>query len=128
MGPRWSLSSGSSKAIPGGGDDERWARRRGRRVKRREFVTLVGAAAAGWPLAAHAQSMERIRRIAMLSEFTEPQMQPLIAAFGQQMQQLGWKDGSFRIDLQVAIADAAQFEAAAAAIVGTAPDVVVALG
>jgi putative ABC transport system substrate-binding protein len=97
-------------------------------VKRREFVTLVGAAAAAWPLAARAQPMERVRRIAMLSEFTEPQMQPLIAAFRQQMQQLGWKDDSFRIDLKVAIADAAQFEAAGKAIVGTAPDIIVALG
>jgi putative tryptophan/tyrosine transport system substrate-binding protein len=55
-------------------------------------------------------------------------MQPLIAAFRQQLQQLGWKDDSFRVDLQVAIADAAQFQAAGAAIVGTAPDIIVALG
>src|SRR5471032_3400126 len=112
-------------------DDERRylaaALGRGDRMKRREFVTLIGAAAT-WPLAARAQPMERVRRIAMLSEFTEPQMQPLISAFRQQMQQLGWKDDSFRIDLKVAIADAAQFEAAGKVIVGSAPDVIVALG
>jgi hypothetical protein len=37
----------------------------------------------------HAQQPERIRQIAMLSEFSEPQMQPLISAFRQQLQQLG---------------------------------------
>jgi putative ABC transport system substrate-binding protein len=64
----------------------------------------------------------------MLSEFSEAQMQPLIAAFRQQLQRLGWKDGDYQIDLRVAIADAAQFQAAAAALVTTAPDIIVALG
>src|ERR1700731_2649578 len=96
-------------------------------MKRREFICFVGGAAA-WPLAARAQQAERIRQIAMLSEFSEAQMQPLISAFRQQLQALGGKDDSFRIDLKVAIADAAQFQAAASTVIGTSPDVVVALG
>jgi putative ABC transport system substrate-binding protein len=100
-------------------------------VKRREFITLAGAAVTSsslWPLAANAQQADRIRQIAMLSEFSEAQMQPLISAFRQQLQALGWKDDSFRIDLKVAIADAAQFQAAASSVIGTSPEVVVALG
>jgi putative ABC transport system substrate-binding protein len=64
----------------------------------------------------------------MLSEFSEAQMQPLISAFRQQLQQTGWKDERLQIDLRSAIVDAAQFEAASAALVDTAPDVIVALG
>jgi putative tryptophan/tyrosine transport system substrate-binding protein len=96
-------------------------------MRRREFIALAGGAAA-WPLAARAQQAGRIRQIAMLSEFSEAQMQPLISAFRQQLQALAWKDDSFRIDLKVAIADAAQFQAAASTVIGTSPDVVVALG
>jgi len=101
-------------------------------VRRREFITLAGGAAVTssslWPLAANAQQADRIRQIAMLSEFSEAQMQPLMAAFRQQLQALGWKDDSFRIDLKVATANAAQFQAAASSVIGTSPDVVVALG
>jgi putative tryptophan/tyrosine transport system substrate-binding protein len=97
-------------------------------MRRREFIGLVSGAAVARPFTARAQQPERVRRIAMLSEFSEPQMQPLIAAFRQQLQQLGWKDDSFRIDLRVAIADAAQFQIAGAAVVGGSPDVIVALG
>ena len=64
----------------------------------------------------------------MLSEFSEAQMQPLVVAFRDQLQRLGWNDGSFNIDLRFAIADAAQFKVTAAAIVATRPDVIAALG
>jgi putative ABC transport system substrate-binding protein len=97
-------------------------------MQRRKFMGLVAGAMAASPLRAHSQQPERIRRIAMLSEFSESQMQPLILAFRQQLQWLGWKNDGLRIDLQVAIADAAQFRAAAAEIVGAGPDVIVALG
>jgi putative ABC transport system substrate-binding protein len=97
-------------------------------MKRREFITLLGGAAAAWPLAARAQQSQPVRRIGMLSEFSEAQMQPLIAAFRQQLQQLGRKAERINIDLRSAIADAAQFEAASSALVSTNPDVIVALG
>src|SRR5262249_17447606 len=104
------------------------ARRRGDRMKRREFIVALGGAAAAWPLAARGQQGERVRRIGMLSEFSEAQMQPLIVAFRQQLQQSGWKEERLQIDLRSAIVDAVQFETASAALVATAPDVIVALG
>ena len=97
-------------------------------MKRRRFLELAAAALAGLPLAARAQQGERVRQIAMLSEFSEAQMQPLVEAFRRQLQQAGWKPDAFSIDLRFAIADAEQFKTTAAAIVATNPDVIVALG
>jgi len=96
-------------------------------VRRRAFVIGLGAAAA-LPLAARAQQGERVRQIAMLSEFSEAQMQPLVAAFREQLQRGGWKPEAFKVDLRFAITDAAQFKENAAAIVAAKPDVIVALG
>ena len=97
-------------------------------MRRREFILALGGVAVALPLPAYAQQPERIRRIGMLTEFSEAQMQPLVAAFRQQLQQLGWRDGSFTIDLRFAIADAAQFAAMAAALIATSPDIIIALG
>ena len=69
-------------------------------MKRREFVTLVGGAAA-WPLAARAQQPERIRRVVVFSGAAETDLesQARNAAFVQALQQLGWTDGrNVRID------------------------------
>ena len=59
--------------------------------KRREFITLLGAAVA-WPLAARAQQPERMRRIGVLSPLAadDPQERARDAAFAQGLQQLGW--------------------------------------
>jgi hypothetical protein len=65
-------------------------------VKRREFITLLGGAAASWPLAALAQQPERMRRIGVLSGGAvadDPDAEGLLAAFLQGLQQLGWTDG-----------------------------------
>ena len=83
-------------------------------MRRRSFLGL--AVLAGLPLAVRGQQGERVRQIAMLSEFSEAQMQPLVAAFRDQLQRSGWKDGAFQIDLRFAITDAAQFKANAAAL------------
>ena len=95
-------------------------------MRRRRFLGLAGLVLIA-PLAARAQR-ERVRQIAMLSEFSEAQMQPLVAAFREQLQRLGWRQDAFSIDLRFAIVDAGQFQAAAAAIVATNPDIIVALG
>ena len=97
-------------------------------MKRREFILALGGVSAALPLSAYAQQPERIRYIGMLTEFSEVQMQPLVAAFRQQLRQMGWKDGSFTVDLRFATADAAQFAAMAAALVAAGPDIIIALG
>ena len=72
------------------------ARRRGdRMIPRREFITLLGGAAAVWPLAARAQQGERMRRIGLLSGGAREDVQspPNLAAFTKGLQALGWTDG-----------------------------------
>ena len=72
-------------------------------MRRRDFITLLGGAAATWPLIARAQQGERVRRIGVLqggSDADDPRSQPNIAAFRQALQQLGWTDGrNVKIDI-----------------------------
>src|SRR5262249_56912847 len=75
-------------------------RRRGDRMKRREFITLIGGATA-WPLAARGQQRERMRQIGVLMGWPEsdPEARLERAAFVQELQKLGWLDGrNLRID------------------------------
>jgi putative tryptophan/tyrosine transport system substrate-binding protein len=64
-------------------------------MKRRDFITLLGGAAAAWPLAARAQQAERVRRIGVLMSVAAdgPQGQARLAAFVKGLEQLGWTDG-----------------------------------
>jgi putative ABC transport system substrate-binding protein len=77
-------------------------------MKRREFMTLIGGAAAAWPLASRAQQTERVRRIGAITGITdEPTIQARLAAFLQALQQLGWTDGhNVRIDYRYGGGDA----------------------
>ena len=77
-------------------------------MKRREFITLVGVAAA-WPLAARAQQAERVRRIGVIDSGAadDPHVKARNTAFLEALQQLGWTDGrNVRIDVRWAAADA----------------------
>jgi putative ABC transport system substrate-binding protein len=97
---------------------------------RREFVTLLGGAAA-WPLAAHAQQPERMRRIGVLIPYAadDPEGQARIAAFLQGLQQLGWTEGrNVRIDYRWSAGDADRARRYAAELVALAPDVILASG
>ena len=70
-------------------------------MKRREFITLLGGAAAAWPLTAWAQQSERMRQIGMLmsTAVDNPEGQARMAAFQQGLQQLGWtQDQNVRIE------------------------------
>jgi putative ABC transport system substrate-binding protein len=69
-------------------------------MRRREFITLLGGAAAAWPLAGHAQQGERARRIGVLMPLAadDLQGQARIAAFLQGLRQFGWTDHNVRID------------------------------
>ena len=70
-------------------------------MRRRAFITLLGGAAAAWPLPVLAQQKERVRRIGVLNTFAaeDPEGQARIAAFLQALQPLGWTVGTnLRID------------------------------
>jgi len=98
-------------------------------VKRRAFITLLGAAAVAWPLAARAQQGERVRRIGALVNWAADDWegQARLAAFEQGLQQLGWTVGSnVRIDYRWAAANADRFRTYAAELVALAPDVILA--
>ena len=64
-------------------------------MQRREFITLLGGTVMGWPLTAHAQQAERVRRIGVLMPFTadDPEARERNAVFEQSLQQLGWTVG-----------------------------------
>ena len=100
-------------------------------MRRREFVKLLGSAAATWPLAARAQQQgERMRRIGVLSNTApeDPDNNARLQAFQQRLQQLGWTDGhNVRIDHRFAAANLENYRKYAAELVALAPDVIVAL-
>ena len=64
-------------------------------MRRREFITLLGSAAVTWPLAAHAQQAEQMRRIGVLMTIAGDDSESLarLAALLQRLQELGWVDG-----------------------------------
>jgi putative ABC transport system substrate-binding protein len=101
-------------------------------VRRREFITLLGGAAAAWPLAAQGQQPERMRRIGVLMypAADDPEGQARIAAFLDSLEQLGWTDGrNVRIDIRwPAGSDADRIRKYAAELVALAPDVILATG
>jgi putative ABC transport system substrate-binding protein len=97
-------------------------------MKRREFIALIGGAAAAWPLAARAQQAERVRRIGMLQPLgaDDPEAQLRVSAFNGRLKELGWTDGSnVRIDYRWTSGDAARMRAQAAELVSVKPDVIV---
>ena len=72
-------------------------------MNRRAFITLLGGAAASWPLAARAQQADRKRRIGILMTIAanDPEAQARIVVFAQALQALGWTDGrNARIDVR----------------------------
>src|SRR5262249_13349088 len=107
-------------------------RRRGDRVRRREFISLLGGAAAAWPLTARAQQTDPGRRIGFLtggSSERDAEWQAFVAAFKEGLQKLGWTEGhNVRIELRWPGADADRRRAYAAELVNLKPDVIVAGG
>jgi putative ABC transport system substrate-binding protein len=95
-------------------------------IRRREFIALLGAAPAAWPLAARAQQGERTRRIAMLSDLAEGDRdaQVWIDAFRQRLDSLGWSEGrNLQIDIRWGAGDLTRLRGHAAELVSTTPDV-----
>jgi putative tryptophan/tyrosine transport system substrate-binding protein len=98
------------------------------RLKRREFITLLGGAAAAWPLTARAQQGERVRRIGVLMHLAadDPEGQARHAAFLQGLEQSGWSAGrNVRIDTRWGASEADR-RRYAAELVALAPDVILA--
>src|SRR5262249_20132370 len=97
-------------------------------MKRREFITLVGSAAASWPLAARAQQVDRMRLIGVLMHLAadDPEGQARVMAFVEGLQQLGWTDGrNVRIEIRWGANDADR-DRYAGELVALAPDVILA--
>jgi putative ABC transport system substrate-binding protein len=98
-------------------------------IGRREFVTLLGGAAAIWPLAARAQQPDRMRRIGVLMNLAadDPESQTRLSAFAQGLQQLGWTVGqNVRIDHRWGGGNADIMRKYAIELVALAPDVILA--
>jgi len=94
-------------------------------VKRRQFISLLGGAAATWPLAARAQT-NRIRRIAVLMATSQDAGQAWVTAFREGLQKLGWTDGrNVRIDTRWGV-EADQLRSYATELATSKPDVIVA--
>ena len=107
-----------------------YSRRRilGRHMHRRDFITLLGGAAAAWPLAARAQQAEqRVRRIGVLYSLAEddPESVPRRTAFEKGLKQLGWTNGgNLRIDYRWAGNDPEMIRKFVAELVASKPDVI----
>ncbi|MBI3759533.1 MAG: ABC transporter substrate-binding protein [Deltaproteobacteria bacterium] len=100
-------------------------------MRRRNFIALVGGASIAWPLKAHAQQAERMRRIGVLlpAAADDAEFQARLAAFHQGLQQSGWTIGrNVRIDTRWATANAAEIRRHAAELVALTPDVILAHG
>jgi putative ABC transport system substrate-binding protein len=95
---------------------------------RREFVSLLGGAAAGWPLAAQAQQPERVRQIAMLSGLaaSDPEAQARVTAFQQGLKELGWIVGrNLHVEFRWISGGPGEMQAAARELVERQPELIV---
>jgi putative ABC transport system substrate-binding protein len=95
-------------------------------MRRREFITLLGGAAA-WPVAARAQQSERVRLIGVLMAFAEndPAAQSQVEAFRGALGKLGWAEGSnLRIELRWGAGDADRIKTFAKELIDLRPDAI----
>jgi putative ABC transport system substrate-binding protein len=96
-------------------------------MRRRDVITLLGGAAAAWPLAARAQQAGRVRRIGVLIAYAESNLegQANVAAFREELQKLGWTEGrNLRIDTRWAAFDARAMQRFATELVALQPDLI----
>jgi putative tryptophan/tyrosine transport system substrate-binding protein len=96
-------------------------------VKRRDFISLIGGAAA-WPLDGRAQQRDRIRRIGVLIPFTEDaETQALVVALRQRFQELGWTEGrNVQLDYRYTEGNPERTRIASAELVAFGPDAILA--
>jgi ABC-type uncharacterized transport system substrate-binding protein len=99
-------------------------------MRRREFITLLGGAAAAWPLGARAQEPERLRRIGVLLNVAEgdPVGQGRLSAFVQRLKEVGWTEGrNVRLYVRWGAGDDELYRRYATELVALMPDVIVAV-
>src|SRR5262245_997488 len=99
------------------------------RLRRREFITLLGGTAVAWPLGARAQRSSGVRRIGVLESGREddPWIKGRLAAFRQGLQRVGWSEGhNVHIDYHFAAGRGDQYQVLAKELVAQQPDVIVA--
>jgi putative ABC transport system substrate-binding protein len=99
-------------------------------MRRREFIGLVGGAAAvTWPLAVRAQQPDRIRRVGVLvpGANNDPDQQLRLRVFQDALREFGWTDGrNLQIDIRYAAGNVEQFQIYAAELLALRPDVLIA--
>ena len=81
-------------------------------MRRREFITLIGGAAAAWPLMARAQQSDRMRRIGVLMPYApdDPEIESRLTTFRKALEQFGWlEDRNIHIDYRFASGSSGQF-------------------
>jgi len=96
-------------------------------MRRRDFVTLLGSAAAAWPLAVRAQQPDRMRRVGvLLGNAADREAQSWIAALREELVKLGWTEGgNVQIDIRSAPADVASMKRFAKELAALQPDLIV---
>src|SRR6516165_3370541 len=99
-------------------------------MRRREFISLLGSAAAAWPLMARAQQREQMRRIGVLmSAAIETDQQGSLAVFKETLHQLDWIDGrNMRVEIRWARGDPAEARKDAEELVALPADVIMVTG
>jgi putative tryptophan/tyrosine transport system substrate-binding protein len=98
-------------------------------IRRRQFITLLGGAAAAWPLTARAQQSERVRRIGVLMPQAEsdPEQRSWTTAFATRLRELGWRQGeNAQIDYRWLGGDTTRAASLAKELVDLQPDVILA--
>jgi putative ABC transport system substrate-binding protein len=95
-------------------------------MRRRDFIALLAGGSIAWPLVAHTQSNERMRRVGVLLGIAEDhEGRVRVTAFRQQMRELGWIEGkNIQFDIRWAAGDADRMRAAADEMVRSRPDVI----
>ena len=100
-------------------------------IRRREFITLIGGAAAAWPMAARAQQRERVRRVAIVMPYAkgDSEHEARVRAFKQELAKLGWADGgNIRFDEHWTTDNMDIVRTHAADVVASNPDIIVTIG
>jgi putative tryptophan/tyrosine transport system substrate-binding protein len=96
--------------------------------RRREFISLIGGAAAALPIVARAQKQDKPRLVGVLSGFSEMEMHASLAAFRSELNRLGWVEGTDLILDMVSTDDYGRMAAEAGRLVSRNPDVIVTMG